>query len=316
MTAIWLVNVDNIIIRNVTVQHVQGCHGTFVSGDVNAPLSATDPSDTVDYQNNYILKSERSPFRFYTTRDAVVAYNRAKDCGLASHANKVNFYEQCSLILCWGNSWENCGGYATWQETSSIFWLFNHIPATKDSEVNTSRSLQDQGNGTLAPNDYDGDPHQSYVVCNALIPGPIATTGSASNGLAITKDNVPGSAMFYNVLNNLYNGNAVTDMGQISSWLNNWNTGAGGAIDPSDTQTTAAAVWTDPGNGDFSIRAGAAFRSATGTSIATLIDTIIIPRFGDRFTRHDRDLAGATFAKASPPVGCLVDPDGYALLVP
>jgi hypothetical protein len=139
---------------------------------------------------------------------------------------------------------------------------------------------------------------------NTWLPGPQAIGGTASNGLAIGKA-LANTAVFWDVHNNLYNGDDPTVSGQITAWGGNWNTGPDGAYNGNDTAAAQTDVWTDPANGDFTIKTGAAIRSASSQQDLTSIIATLTAQFGDRFTRWDRDAAGRIFNKTNPPVGAV-----------
>ncbi len=305
---------DNVKIHNCTIEDIQGGFGIEFTADVNSPLSTTSFCEGMDLQFNKVTRSAGAAYRFYTCLDGVVAFNRAEGCGRAAHANKMNFYEQCDSILIWGNSFIDCDGYLTFQEASGLVWAFNFADATGASESNTSRTFVDQNNGTTPPNEYNGGTLDMYVINNTFLPAPVAISGTAENGMAVTDSNTANDAISFTVLNNLYHGHVVAEAGLIDAWSGNWNTGPDGIYTVGNISATPENVWTHPSIGDFSILAASPIRSATGDSIQTIIDTVLKPLFSDRFSGWDMDALGNTFDDTSPPVGAVEGYD-YADLV-
>lgn len=305
---------NNVIVRNNTIDHAQGSLGFHFGGIVKSPIANTTPSTNVDFQDNFITYTEDSPYSIYTTQNCVCAYNLATHCGLSAHSNLLNVYEQSDTILIWGNIWLECDGYATWQETSGITWAFNFMRGGQaDSSAVSSRVLNDQQNATVAPNSYNGSTLDSYAFNNTLLPDPIAFTGTASNGITIGSSLLGAQTVTWTIRNNLFHGWVASYPAQIDAWGGNFNTGPDGAYNGNDIATTPAAVWTDPTAGDFTIKDGAAIRSATGNDLTEII-AILTPIFGDRFTRWDKDAIGNTFTKATPPVGAVASYDYSTLL--
>lgn len=312
-TTLWSVN--NLKVHHNTIERAQNSFGFTFFGDVNSPTSETIPATDLDFQQNYVFRSSRAAFRFYTQHDAIVAHNKAEMCGLAAHANKVNFYEHCHRFLVWGNVFVDVDGYATWQKASQGHWLFNYFYATRQSVSNNSRALVDQNNTFEPPSGYLEESGETLIANNAFLPQPVAYNGTSENTLVMTTDSSVAeinSTVTFTALNNLVHGMQVRQPHLITEIAGNWNTGPDGAYNANDTAAAGADVYTAPATGDFTIKTGAAIRSASGNSLTAKITAMQVI-FGDRFTNWNLDCLGNEFSAAAPPVGPVAGYDYTAL---
>ncbi|MEP5700261.1 MAG: hypothetical protein ABJN43_16660 [Sneathiella sp.] len=142
---IFISRVDNASIKNVTVGFCSNGKGVFMSAC-----------------NDWIIQDclfdgpTSSPFRIFGAggtsgqynERGIIAFNKAIRCGRDTHSNQINMYEGCNNILIYGNDFSRCYGYATWQESSNIYFGFNKIGANsrpgQDLESVDFRAVQDQ----------------------------------------------------------------------------------------------------------------------------------------------------------------------------
>ena len=310
--AVKLVRIDNLRLRNVTVDKAQGGFGFFLSGynDRNDTAGIVWFRD-LDMQFNSVSRSEKAAYRFYTIRNAVVAFNYAEYCGYTAHANKMNFYERSHDVLIWGNSFVGCDGYITFQASSGLFFLFNEADGPLNSTDKNSRVFVDQNTGAAAyyspPSSFlpaNEDPDLGvWFVNNTAKPQPIALTGTADNAMSVTDGAAQNASVITYVLNNLAHGITVEAPTLIGQFEDNWTTGYGPAHTPNDVKASPTDVWVDPANGDFTIKPDATIRAAKGTSIVSLIEGTLKPRYQDRFEGWTLDVLGQTFDPSTPPIG-------------
>lgn len=329
-SAIALSYADNLTIRRCSFYEVPS-GWSHLGGDSPALTIGEIPEDTVFSTGNLIEQNHirrcGSGSRNWTQAFCVIAHNRCEMMGLSAHANKQYCYEQNHNVLYWGNTYEDCDGYATWQEACAVYTAFCYITATRAGlpATNTSRCIQDQNNGTTPPCNWTtptanqpvvpppGSMDASILFNNACIPlaEVIAAGNFASNAMTLGKTDEANSNVTYEVINNLMHGISFGNKDQVVLFRNNYLT-ADGTNHASDVLVTPTGVWTDPANGDFSVRTtgeGAILRAATGFDLTSRINALKA-KF-PRFANWDYDAAGDVFDPASPPIGCFVNFDNY-----
>jgi hypothetical protein len=298
--AISIRNIDNCQVHNVTIENVRGTYGIFgYGGLLTGSVTAADFMEDFDTRYIDVIRSEQSPFRFYTVRNHIHAWFRATDCGLGAHANKMNWYEQCFNVLAWGGKFINCDGYVTWQETTNIFLAFIYAPTQTQPTATTGsgRALQDQNNATNDPGDYlDGE--ITNLIFNCHFP-PYKDALDRNN--AFTAGSSLDPSRLYAYYNNVFHGDA-SDPTYVAARDYNVDT-IGSANGAHSVASSVAAMYVNAATGDLTVKSDAPIRSMTGRDMSSDISTYLVPLFGSRFDEWTKDINGNEFDWSSAPVG-------------
>jgi hypothetical protein len=228
---------------------------------------------------------------------------------LGAHANKPNAYAGCHRGGYWGCDFRGSDGYVTLQQSSAFFAAFCHIPGQYVDEE--GRALMDQ-NYNAAPNlspatelALDGS---SFVFNNVL--EPYFPCLDKTDSIVVGKTGE--TAVLWTVCNNIANGveeaGIASTMLQTNGWRTNMMTSGVALIAAAGTDTVVSpyAVYTDVVKGDTSISLTSPSRSATTTSVASIITTLKSWFPGE--TCFDYDASGAVYDQNNPPMGPYVNP--------
>lgn len=294
---LYLQQVNAFLIENTTVLNAYGQFGMMLTnGDGGRVLYSE------------VIASENSAYRMFGQFNCLVAFSRSRSCGLAAHANKANYYASTHRVAFWGCDFRGSSGYLTWQEASSVVVGFCDAPVKYGGDT---RSILDQNSATpgqQSPATEGAYPGPSYILNNMAAPAPngLAATNSISVGLTAE------TQVTYSGKNNILHGAAGVDESMLtaSGWRNNLLTSGAGLAASAGTDTTAAQtdVYTNALLGDVSVKATSPTRSASTASIAAEV-AILQGWFPDQSAIFTKDLTGATFTPATPPMGPYVNPD-------
>ncbi len=317
---IELRDVDNIEIDRVTIKDAIGQFGMFVRGTIGNEVPDVIPNPTNigagwnPIENLLITRtlvdtSESAAFRVFVARNGVVAFCETRQCGLAAHANKINFYEQCHNMLVYGCNFAGADGYATWQEASDICFVANNL--SMHYNPGEGRTLNDQNNtlpgspspatpGKYPPSMFSAahrpTVNGSIILNNRLTPYDL----SLSEQDSLILGNVDADVSF-TVHNNITHGVTGTVLSRITAWDRNIQTNGaaiGGGFGVNDIITTASGMYTDVETGDFSYKPGAAIRTATPQNVSSII-TALQSRF-PLFTEWDKGVGQQPINWANP----------------
>jgi hypothetical protein len=303
------INGENIRYNGSTVSTVLIAESKSTLGDAGA----VNQSLRGNIHDFVIDTVSESPLRMYTQKDLAIYRGTVRNAAKQSHGNTLNFYQGCHNCLVWGLNGEGSDGYYTWQESDSIVLAFVAGSASS-SPSGGARAIQQQQNRF---SELPGVAHGflgSYILNTRGVPLPErALDARYGNGLEITSSvNAPLNK--FKVYNNIHHGSS-TEAGGVAllDWDHNINTkgsGAGtGTRGSNDTVVDAAALYTDPANGDFSYPDGSAVRTFAARDWSDLI-----PGFRARWPQipaevFTRDMAGEIIDWSVPPVGPTVDSD-------
>lgn len=244
-------NITNLVLKNNDWLNFQNNFGPFLNDALGA-----GGANTARVAYNYFYHIAQSPIRCYGQRSIAVYFNKMDTCGLASHANKINFYLGCDIILLHGNLWVNCGGYATNQQSSRLLLLNNFFP-TND----TGRGYDDQTNAVAPP----VDPSDNYAIGNA---SPLAVGSSVSTAISLSN----GSAFDVNwaCWNSVGNG-IVIGATQVIDQDYNIDT-LNAPVGPHDQQITdLSLLYYAPASSDWTTFPGSVLRTKTGKDVTATI---------------------------------------------
>ena len=210
---------SNFILRKNNIESGQNNFGYFLSAIATNPTGAR-------VTNNRVYRTSQSPFRHYSQNVIGVWDNQADSCGLASHANKMNFYAGCDVILAMRNDFINCGGYMTIQNASRFLALMNNCPMDPNPTSASPRAYADQTNSVSVG--------MTIPSINALInnsfrsdPGNHGSVGGASIGIngtskdAIQFADAAHQGVGYRVYNNLTAGISIKNAAFTASMAGN-----------------------------------------------------------------------------------------------
>ena len=231
---------SNLTLENVSVADVLGSYGISLTD-----YSDERASDGLRLLHCDVLRAEQSPLQLYSQHDALIAYSRFRDCGQGAHANLFNNYVGSDAVLYWGIKVENCGGYATWQQsTNTIIGMSSFPPGTGGDAIRD----QNGGGGGAEP----VHPSHNWVVNNTL-EGRNIDVGSST----------PQGQHTHHVMNNLAGKlNGQTGAGHTTFFDVSGNLLTNGAANSAnmnsvfDTEVLPTDVFTDPDNGDYSLKEG------------------------------------------------------------
>lgn len=327
--AVWLCYVDDVVVERCTVEYASGSRGIFINGGTGG---GNDYSDNTAIRQCSASYCSLAPFSWYESTNIQLVRNDMYRTGKGGHTNLFNFYEQCDNILVLGNKSRECNGYATFQEASKLFILFNDIPAS--SKVDDNRALVDQTNTTAQPT----IPSLNYVCNNLFAPDKddVAGTGATLSAVDLGDHYVTsyGSATQPNNIsfwfdNNVVHGGGVSEPyitpgggethwrdqvgyddthiersreGNIYTATTYWQTGGyGWSANASETvETTIANVYTAAASGDFTAPVSSPILTASGVSLATALTAAeaAFPSFD--FTK---DADGYSYTRTAPKAG-------------
>ena len=301
-------NGENVRIDGVTVGTASlGTSGLTRLADPS--LVNYDSGGSVhDFDISYI---SASPIRVFTWRDLAIYQGTLRECGRQSHANAINFYEQCHNILVWGVNTETADGYATWQESDAIVLAFCAFSASTSDSGGHRAIAQQQGSHSRYPGEVFGHKKSAVLNCRTSpFPGRVAST-KYGNGMDITSSAAPLNR--WTVYNNVHQGHNGDDFVAIDDWDYNFNTEPGGpgtgAVGPNDVVSSWALNYTDAESGDLSYKSTAPIRTFVGKDWSSLI-----PGFKTRWPQvpaeiFTRDMTGTPIDWSRPPGGPTVDLD-------
>lgn len=288
--AIYVASSDNVTIKSNTIEQAGESYGMFISR-----------CSTVSVTLNYIHYSERSSIRVFgaggtsgnINEDIRVTFNKSESCGREIHSNKLNFYEGCNKVLVFGNKFNDCYGYATFQEASNVIFAFCDIEA--DNRLATSASgsaIVDQNHSSDGPPDNTGI--LVYYNCHS-IPNPLNLTDGDGWNLAGDQD-----LQTTNFYNNIFNGGGIKTSvasARVGDQKNNIRTVASVNTyytDPSDIDGTVLNdIYEDAIAGDFRFS-----NPTTQSDPAYDMSTLIASTYGPMFPgfNFDQDINGLNTA--------------------
>lgn len=287
--------VNNLEIDRVTISNAIGQFGMFLRGTVGNQVPDVIPNPTnigagwapmsgLLMTRVLVDTSESAAYRVYASRDGVIAFCETKQCGLAAHANKINFYEQCHNMLVYGCNLAGADGYATYQEASDICFVANNLSG--HYAPGEGRTLVDQntflaGSPPSTPGKYP--PSMFSVAHRPTVNGSIAINNRLTPydlNLANTNSFQLGNAaadVSWTVHNNITHGVTGTVTSRLTAWDRNIQTSGtaiGGGFGVNDIITTAALLYNDPETGDFGYRAGSAVRTGAAQNVSSIITAL------------------------------------------
>ena len=226
-------NGENVRIDGVTVGTASlGTSGLTRLADPSL-VNYNSGGSVHDFDISYI---SASPIRVFTWRDLAIYQGTLRECGRQSHANAINFYEQCHNILVWGVNTETADGYATWQESDAIVLAFCAFSASTSNSGGHRAIAQQQGSHSRYPGEVFGHKKSAVLNCRTSpFPGRVAST-KYGNGMDVTSSAAPLNR--WTVYNNVHQGHNGDDFVAIDDWDYNFNTEPGGpgtgAVGPND----------------------------------------------------------------------------------
>lgn len=310
---LYAANHDGYSITNCTFEDGRNMFGVFLAGRHYDKVA--DRTLNGRFQNNVVIRADKSPIRVYGNRYLILSRNWFIDSGRAAHANKGNHYEGGSNTLWVHNIWFACSGYWTFQESDSQDFMFNYIP----TNFNDGRAIVDQNKGTFPSwatfNNSNGDTYilnnTSPVTHNAVA----LATFNAFSGLGLTED----TAVMFAVMNNIFHGDSATLPEFIipNGWKTNTYTG-GTKRDTTDVNTDYSLIFSDVLVGDFEELDTSPTLTAATTSIVSLPGTDGSVLLADRWSMYDftKDINGDTIDLSNPPMGAAANPANYPDLAP
>ena len=301
-------NGENIVIGgNVVGQYNSGLSNLTRNADISR-ISYDDGGSVHDFDISY---TSASPIRVFTWKNLAFYRGVMRECGRASHANTINFYESCHNILCWGLNAETADGYATWQEGDSFVFAFCAFSASTASSGGHRAIAQQQGSAVKYPGAYFGHKKSAVLNCRTTpYPGRVGDT-RYGNGLVATSSLV--LADLWTIYNNIHQGHNGDSFAAVEDWDYNVNTETGGpgtgAVGPSGVVSSWELNYTDAENGDFTYKADAPVRTFVGKDWSALIPGFKArwPQVPDEVFRTD--MLGDAIDWARPPAGPTVDLD-------
>lgn len=290
--------------RGYAALYVHGALGVTIQQTTIGPARNSFGLFLMDCQESdlrflHITGVSNSPARFYTLRNAVLAFSLFEDSGFDAHANKLNFYEGCDTVLVYGLRCRRTGGYATYQEASRIHFGFCEFDCAPGSQ---NRALVSQNRAPGADQggaDGSGDPIAGstfYYWNNSLLADP--RHPDPANSLVLGP---AGSSQAHAVYNNILHGG-----GFDAIYLE--------GADPSHelrshNRYTGLSWWQEMRYGwrlrpsEEVMRIGTRPKG-TGLDIRPVIIAAIMPLFPG-FTNWSTDIDGNAIDWATAPIGCL-----------
>ncbi|GAB4577011.1 MAG: hypothetical protein Tsb0019_03770 [Roseibium sp.] len=285
--AMFLRGTEGLTLRSLTIDQSRNSFG----------LAVFDANGT-DMRLLHIANVSQSPARFFTLRNAVLAFSLFENSALDAHANKFNFYEGSDNVLVYGIKTHRVGGYATFQEASRIHFAFCNLSCDAAAR---GRALVSQnrrpGAGQGGP-DGSGEPVSgavSYIWNNCFPPDP-ENAGLANSLVLGPEDTSQRYAIFNNILHgggfvDIYRKHAAPDRetraGNRYTGYAFWQSKRyGWHLDDSEAALTAGSV-----------------PLARGIDMRPVIQNELAPAFPG-FTDWDKDIDGKPVNWESPPIGC------------
>ena len=283
--------------------------GSDLNNNADPSIVGYDSGGSVhDFDISY---TSSSPIRVFTWQNLAIYRGVMRECGRASHANTINFYDQCYNILVWGVNAETADGYATWQESEGIVFAFCAFSASTASSGGHRAIAQQQNNIAKYPGVVFGHLPSAVLNCRTTpFPGRVDDT-RYGNGLDATSNLAPFNR--WTVYNNLHQGHNGEGFDALDDWDYNMNTQVGGPgagdIGPNDVTSEYSLNYTDAENGDFTYKADAPVRAFTGKDWSALIPGFKArwPQVPDEVFRTD--MLGDAIDWAGAPAGPTVDLD-------
>lgn len=293
---VLLYSTSGLQVRNLEIRRARGQFGMFLNGSTGSGI-------VIDYK---AVDVDNSPLRCYGCRDLVVAWPRFEGCGIAAHANKINFYIYSHNCLVWGADMTGASGYATLQEASAIHWVQCMMPVSYDTEGAAGYGFRDQ-NTSPTPASAESLDGTCYMFNNWLPPYYPAL--GYANSLRVGTAGTP--EVVFKVHNTIAHGWSSTNFTYVAAWSNNLTT-TGAIYDASDVLSTPSAEYVDHVHGDWTPKAGSNILTMAGKNMTTEIADLT-SRF-PQFTGWNLDMMKQPRNWASTGVGPLADmSDTHAL---
>jgi hypothetical protein len=314
---IYLKNIDYCYIENNDVHDGCNAFGIYMLCASHSQVNYNYLHDLGHagvrwYGGGFNSTTETFPIISYNVR---ATYNSFLRCGRAAHANLMNFYEGCDLVLIYGNKWEDTAGFLTWQKASNILIAMNQIPIDL-YDTASPRAVQDQNDGVTSsitglPVPFKGEPDVSanarvYFWNNQTLPRPDAPT-TWKNSLSLGNNDSNQKTAFYNSI--IHGGGVPTSIASLlieekNNLYTAFTTGYtqnAGTIDATDwSDTTLSHTYVDVNNADYTYVAGGP-AGHVGKDMSTFISTVAQVWFpGFDFSR---DMYGNTINWANPFIG-------------
>ncbi len=138
--AVFLRGVDNLTLRNVTVEHARNSFGLAVHDCRGA-----------DMRYLHLRSISQSPGRFFGVQQMIFAFSLLEDAGWGAHANQFNFYQGSDSVLVYGIRSLDVSGYVTYQKASRIHFAFCEFCASLKGGDNRALVSQNAPHGEIAP---------------------------------------------------------------------------------------------------------------------------------------------------------------------
>lgn len=237
--------------------------------------------------NNYIYRTSQTGPRFYGQRFTAFYENWMNSCGVAAHANKINWYNGSDFCVTMRNKWTNCGGYATQQQASRILWLMNLIPMGP-SATDTSRAFDDQTSTVQPPT----DPSENYFIKNLLPTAGLNVMTGTEVAAQFIPDRTTTSTtpvtwdQNWNVIGNVMAGASYDSRYLTTTDYNTLTYGA--AQGPNDVVVSETTLFADVVNENYATPAGSQLLTSTCPDLTSIIN-IYRSVFTDVDFDHDID---------------------------
>ena len=296
---IYFRNVDRALIEQNTIENAFGLFGIFLQGGtIEGMAPADDRDESVDWANEGLIRRNRmvnvghSPLRTFTVRDTAILNNKVVKAAFAAHAGPLSAYVHCHNVLTKGNDMSGADGYATDQTGSAMHWVGNYIPASyldNDGRAFRVQPLTDY----KTPAEAFGLPADALIANNTLPP----SFGDLDQTNAMGLGGAPNPELTYTILNNISHGISV--FSTPTARTNNYDS----ASLSTDINIAVGDLYQDANNADLTIKAGAAVRDVTGTSILARLTSIIATMPQTSMADMLFDVNGDAFDPDSPPIG-------------
>ncbi|MEO1189120.1 MAG: fibronectin type III domain-containing protein [Pseudomonadota bacterium] len=122
----YLAGVTNLQVKHCEVEGAQGGFGMYIAGLGSSP--------NLRHLYCKAIRTNNAAYRYFGQHDGVSAFNYAVDCGLDTHANKTNVYENSNHFIFWAHKYDNCRGYLAIQRSSNVTVAFCQIPLSPREE--------------------------------------------------------------------------------------------------------------------------------------------------------------------------------------
>ncbi|MEM8796181.1 MAG: fibronectin type III domain-containing protein [Pseudomonadota bacterium] len=167
----YLASVTNLTVKHCEVEGAQGGFGMYIAGLGSSP--------NLRHLYCKAIRTNNAAYRYFGQHDGVSAFNYAVDCGLDTHANKTNVYENSNHFVFWAHKYDNCRGYLAIQRSSNITVAFCQIPVSprEESGSGDGRGIQVQQKNPI-PNPQDPSLFYNNVVLPQI---PVEDVNTAIN---------------------------------------------------------------------------------------------------------------------------------------